>query len=290
MPIIMLDNAQDPRLQVYTSLTERQLRNRLESKQGILIAESEKVVRVALKEGLTPLSLLINEEQVEGRASLVELMSGMSGAEVVEESGHLQIKPTESLPIYVLPQAELSKLVGYNVTRGIHAAFVRPQEIGAKELLAKLPQARRIAVLEGVTDSTNVGAAFRSAAALDVDAVLLSPTCCDPLVRRSLRVSMGTVFQVPWARFTEWPLDLEKLKAAGFTCAALALRDDSHDLGEAELRSIDKLAMIFGTEGEGLEQATIDVCDLTIKIPMAHGVDSLNVAAASAVAFWELCR
>lgn len=290
MSVIHLSDADDARLKVYTNLTERQLRNRLEGEQGILIAESEKVVRVALKEGLTPLSLLIDEEQLSLRADLVELMAHQSGAEVAEESGHLSITPTESLPIYVLPQAELSRLVGYNVTRGIHAAFMRPSVPSPSALLETLPGARRVAVLEGVTDATNVGAAFRSAAALGVDAVLLSPTCCDPLVRRSVRVSMGTIFQVPWARFDAWPQGLDELKQAGFTCAALALRDDSHALGEPELQAIDKLAMVFGTEGDGLEQATIDACDLTIKIPMAHGVDSLNVAAASAVTFWELCR
>lgn len=290
MSITKLKTADDPRLKVYTSLTERQLRNNLEEEHGILIAESEKVVRVALKEGLEPLSLLIDEEQLHNRADLVELMSACPGAEISEQSGHLSIAHTESLPIYVLPQAELSCLVGYNVTRGIHAAFVRPSISSPHALLESLPDARRVAVLDGVTDATNVGAAFRSAAALGVDAVLLSPTCCDPFVRRSVRVSMGTIFQVPWARFDAWPQSLDELKQAGFTCAALALRDDSHALGEPELQAIDKLAMVFGTEGDGLEQATIDACDLTIKIPMAHGVDSLNVAAASAVTFWELCR
>lgn len=290
MSIIKLKTASDERLRAYTSLTERQLRDNLESEQGILVAESEKVVRVALKEGLQPLSLLLEDRQIENRKELVELFLAQGqGAEVSEHAGHLSITQVQDMPIYVLPQEELSKLVGYKVTRGIHALFRRPKELTALELLESMPNARRVAVLEGVTDSTNVGAAFRSAAALGVDAVLLSPTCCDPLVRRALRVSMGTVFQVPWARFDMWPEGLETLKGFGFTTAALALRDDSHALGEPALRSIDKLAMVFGTEGDGLANETINTCDVTIKIPMAHGVDSLNVAAATAVAFWDLC-
>lgn len=290
MSIIKLKTATDERLKAYTSLTERQLRDNLEAEQGILVAESEKVVRVALKEGLEPLSLLLEDRQVENRKELVELFLEQSqGAEVSEHAGHLTITPLQDMPIYVLPHEELSCLVGYNVTRGIHALFRRPKPQTPQELLTSLPGARRIAVLEGVTDSTNVGAAFRSAAALGVDAVLLSPTCCDPLVRRALRVSMGTVFQVPWARFDAWPDGLTFLHEQGFTTAALALRNDSHALGEPELRELHKLAMVFGTEGDGLADETIEACDLTIKIPMAHGVDSLNVAAASAVAFWDLC-
>ena len=187
--------------------------------------------------------------------------------------------------------------MGYNVTRGVLCAMRRPSELSAAELLASMPEARRVAILEGVTDATNVGAAMRSAAALGVDAVLLTPTCCDPLVRRAVRVSMGTVFQVPWARFGVWPSagaadadGMALLRKLGFKTAALALRDDSYSLGDPELYGIEKLAMLFGTEGDGLASETIEACDLTVRIPMQHGVDSLNVAAATAVAFWDLCR
>ena len=170
----------------------------------------------------------------------------------------------------------------------------RPAERDAAAVLDALPDARRIAVLEGVTDATNVGAAMRSAAALGIDAVLLTPTCCDPLVRRAVRVSMGTVFQVPWGRFGSWPSTGDErdgmglLRSHGFKTAALALRDDSFSLGDERLAGIDKLAMLFGTEGDGLANDTIEACDMTVRIPMQHGVDSLNVAAATAVAFWEL--
>lgn len=291
MAVIHLNSADDVRLKAYVSLTERQLRDNLEADQGVLVAESEKVVRVALAQGLKPLSLLIEQRQLDTRADLVEQFCSLdSGAEILESSGHLQYVPCDEPPVYVLPATELSRLVGYKVTRGVHALFKRPQTLVAQDLFALLPSARRIAVLEGITDATNVGAAFRSAAALNVDAVLLTPTCCDPLVRRSVRVSMGTVFQVPWARLGSWPQDINLLRSLGFRVAALALRDDSHALGERQLRTIDKLAMVFGTEGDGLALETIEACDLTIKIPMSHEVDSLNVAAASAVAFWELCR
>lgn len=291
MSIIRLTTASDERLRAYTHLTERQLRDNLETTSGVLVAESEKVIRVALAEGLELLSLLIEDHHLKTRQELVELaLAQGSGGDVFERAGHLSIEQTDSVPVYVLPKEELSALVGYTVTRGIHALFRRPAPLTVPSLLEQRERARRICVLEGVTDATNVGAAFRSAAALGVDAVLLDPTCCDPYVRRALRVSMGTIFQVPWARFDVWPAGLDLLHEQGFTLAALALKNDSHSLGEPELKSIDKLAMIFGTEGDGLSDSTIKACDVTIKIPMAHGVDSLNVAAASAVAFWELCR
>lgn len=297
MGIIRIDSANDPRLDVYARLTDRQLRSRLESTSGVLVAESEKVVRLAIAQGLEPFSLLLEERQVETQADLVRLVEGMAGAEVLEHAGHLEIKPVDDLPVYVLPHEEISKLVGYNVTRGVLCAMRRPTEMSAAELLASMPEARRVAILEGVTDATNVGAAMRSAAALGVDAVLLTPTCCDPLVRRAVRVSMGTVFQVPWARFGVWPSagaadadGMALLRKFGFKTAALALRDDSYSLGDPELYGIEKLAMLFGTEGDGLASETIEACDLTVRIPMQHGVDSLNVAAATAVAFWDLCR
>ena len=213
-----------------------------------------------------------------------------------ESAGHVTIVPTPDVPIYVLSHDQICRLVGYNVTRGVLCAMRRPAERSAAALLDELPDARRLAVLEGVTDATNVGAAMRSAAALGIDAVLLTPTCCDPLVRRAVRVSMGTVFQVPWARFGSWPAEqggtdgIGLLRARGFKTAALALRDDSYSLGDERLRGIDRLAMLFGTEGDGLANSTIEACDVTVRIPMQHGVDSLNVAAATAVAFWELCH
>ena len=297
MGIVRIDAADDPRLDVYARLTERQLRSRLERDASILVAESEKVVRVALASGLAPLSLLLEERQLETEANLVaDVLALANGGEVRESAGHVSIVPTPDVPIYVLPHDQISRLVGYNVTRGVLCAMRRPAERSAAALLDELPDARRLAVLEGVTDATNVGAAMRSAAALGIDAVLLTPTCCDPLVRRAVRVSMGTVFQVPWARFGSWPAEQGRtdgiglLRARGFKTAALALRDDSYSLGDERLRGIDRLAMLFGTEGDGLANSTIEACDVTVRIPMQHGVDSLNVAAATAVAFWELCH
>ena len=298
MGIVRLDSADDPRVAVYKNLTDRQLRSRLEPACGVLVAESEKVVRVALAAGLQPFSLLLEERQLESQSKLIDaVLAAGPGRRVGISAGHIELaEETPEPEVYVLPHEEACKLVGYNVTRGVLCAMRRPLPPSASELLATLPEARRVAVFEGVTDSTNMGAAFRSAAALNVDAILLSPTCCDPLVRRSVRVSMGTLFQVPWGRMGAWPCaddaadGLGLLRAQGFTCAALALRDDSYALGDPELHEFEKLAMVFGTEGDGLAQATIDACDLTIKIPMSHGVDSLNVAAASAVTFWELCR
>lgn len=295
MGVIRLDSASDPRVDVYARLTDRQLRSKLETSASVLVAESEKVVRVALAAGLEPLSLLLEEGQLATRGDLVESVAGLAGADVVSNAGHIEMVPAGELPVYVLPHDEISKLVGYNVTRGVLAAFKRPVEKGAAEVLDALPDARRVAVLEGVTDATNVGAAVRSAAALGVDAMLLSPTCCDPLVRRAVRVSMGTIFQLPWGRFGAWPCadgndGIALLKSRGFKTAALALRDDSYALGDPELREVEKLAMLFGTEGDGLANETIAACDYTVKIAMHHGVDSLNVAAATAVTFWDLCR
>ena len=300
MGVVSIGSADDPRLVAYRGLTDRQLRSRLEPGAGVLVAESEKVVRVALAAGLEPLSLLLEDRQLESQADLVGrvLASGPGGC-VTTSAGHVAVVPGVGEPdVYVLPHEEASRLVGYNVTRGVLCAMRRPPERAARDVLAALPSARRVAVLEGVTDATNVGAAFRSAAALGVDAVLLTPTCCDPLVRRSVRVSMGTVFQVPWGRLGAWPHGtsgegpdgLELLRGLGFTTAALALKDDSVSLGDERLHDVERLAMVFGTEGDGLARETIESCDLTVRIPMAHGVDSLNVAAASAVTFWELCR
>ena len=285
----MLDSASDPRLDVYARLTERQLRSRLEADAGVLVAESEKVVRVAVRQGLEPLSLLLEERQLETQADLVRDVAALPrGGRVLASAGHVSVEPCAGVPIYVLPHDEICKLVGYNVTRGVLCAMRRPKERSAAEVLDAVPDARRVAVLEGVTDATNV------AAALGIDAVLLTPTCCDLLVRRAVRVSMGTVFQVPWGRLGAWPATdderdgLGLLRSRGFKTAALALRDDSYSLGDERLAGIDKLAMLFGTEGDGLANDTIEACDMTVRIPMQHGVDSLNVAAATAVAFWEL--
>ena len=294
MGIVRIDTADDPRLDVYARLTERQLRSRLERNASILVAESEKVVRVALASGLAPLSLLLEERQLETEANLVaDVLSLANGGEVRESAGHVSIVPTPDVPIYVLPHDQICRLVGYNVTRGVLCAMRRPAERSAAALLDELPDARRLAVLEGVTDATNVGAAMRSAAALGIDAVLLTPTCCDPLYRRAARVSMGTIFQVPWTRIGEkaadWPHPgLERLKKLGFQTAAMALSDRAVSIEDPVLQEADKLAIVLGTEGDGLAEETIARCDHTVCIPMSHGVDSLNVAAASAVAFWEL--
>ena len=260
-----------PELDVFARLTEAQLRNRLEPEKGVFIAESPKVILRALESGCQPLSLLMERRHLEGQ-----------GAELIARCGEI--------PVYTADRAVLAALTGYELTRGILCAMRRPKLPAVEELCAN---ARRVAVLEGIVDTTNIGAIFRSAAALHVDAVLLTPTCCDPLCRRAARVSMGTVFQVPWTRLgedhTQWPHPwMERLQALGFRTAALALTDDSVSVDDPRLKETEKLAMILGTEGDGLSQTTIAACDFTVKIPMSHGVDSLNVAAASAVAFWEL--
>lgn len=291
MPVIHLDTIEHEQLSIYNNLTNRQLRSRLDPNSGLCIAESEKVIRVALLEGLIPASLLLDERQFAHHHTLIhDVCQTGHAVDISFDAGHLSLRERQGEPVvYVVPRDEICKLVGYEVTRGMFCALRRPLELDASKLLVSLPSAHRLAVLEGITDATNVGAAFRSAAALGVDAVLLSPTCCDPFVRRAIRVSMGTVFQVPWARLNSWP-DHEFFSQRGFSTAALALTDESIALGEEDLRSIDKLALVFGTEGDGLSHATLEACDITVRIPMHHGVDSLNVAAATAVAFWELCH
>lgn len=297
MPYIEVDNLDDPRLDAYARLTEAQLRNRLEPEKGIFIAESIKVIERALAGGMQPVSVLMTPEWLESAASTVDAIEKAAP----EEGG---------IPIFVAPENELKKLTGFALTRGILCAMRRPVLPSVEELLDRVDEERqrkaqacgipddgrrRVAVLEGIVDHTNVGAIFRSAAALGVDAVLVTPTCCDPLYRRAVRVSMGTVFQVPWTRIGEsvrdWPAaGLARLEALGYKTAALALSDDSIALGDEGLASCEKLALIFGTEGDGLSRKTIEGCDYAVRIPMMHGVDSLNVAAASAVTFWELCR
>ena len=269
--IIEITDLRAPELDVFARLTEAQLRNRLEPEKGLFIAESPKVIHRALDAGYVPRALLMERRHLEGQAR--ELLDRCP-----------------NVPVYTADRDILAQLTGYELTRGILCAMGRPRLPSVEALCA---DARRVAVLEGIVDTTNVGAIFRSAAALHMDAVLLTPTCCDPLNRRAARVSMGTVFQVPWTRIGEdhsqWPQPgLRRLQDLGFKTAALALTDDSVSIDDPALMAEEKLAVILGTEGDGLSEKTIADCDYTVKIPMSHGVDSLNVAAASAVAFWQL--
>ena len=260
--IVEIRNFSDPALDVYARLTERQLTNRLHPEDGLFIAESPKVIHTALDAGLVPVSLLTERRHIEGSAAALLLR-------------------LRDVPVYTADDGLLSRLTGYDLTRGVLCAMKRPAERTVEEVL---PGASRVAVLENIVDSTNLGAIFRSAAALGMDAVLLSPSCCDPLLRRAVRVSMGTVFQVPWARLDS----LDALKQAGFVTLAMALKEDALSLDDPLLRTFEKLAVILGTEGDGLTPATIAAADHTVLIPMAHGVDSLNVGNAAAVAFWAL--
>ena len=269
--IIEITDFHAPELDPYARLTQAQLRNRLEPEKGIFIAESPKVIARALDAGYRPLSLLMERRQITGPA-----------AEILTRCGEA--------PVYTADRELLAALTGFELTRGVLCAFHRPAPRTAAELCRN---ARRVAVLEGIVDSTNVGAIFRSAAALNMDAVLITPSCCDPLCRRAVRVSMGTVFQVPWAQIGATPADwpekgIEELHALGFQTAAMALSDRSVPIDDEALAAEPRLAIIMGTEGDGLSHSTIAACDYTVKIPMSHGVDSLNVAAASAVAFWQL--
>ena len=287
MRFIHLDSIDDERVSAYVNLTEIQLRNRLEPSKGLFIAESPKVIDRALAAGREPISLLVEESWIDG-------MSGMF--DVIEK------RWGDGIPVYVASPEQLKRLTGYRLHRGALAAMKRWSLPSVEEVSRG---ARRVAVMENIVDHTNVGALMRSAAALDVDAVLVTPSCGDPLYRRAARVSMGTVFQVPWTRIGGddkhyWPFTgMRELHDLGFTTVAMALEDDSISLAElvrrlnnAETESdhIDKLALIFGTEGDGLSHHTISRADLTVKIPMSHGVDSLNVAASSAVAFYATRR
>lgn len=260
-----------PELDVYARLTEGQLRNRQNPEKGVFIAESIKVIEHAMDAGYEPVSLLMEERQAEGQAR-----------ELIERCGEI--------PVYIGEREVLSNLTGFQLTRGVLCAMRRPAIPSVESVCAG---AKRVAVLEGIVDPTNVGAIFRSAAALHMDAVLITPTCCDPLHRRAVRVSMGTVFQIPWAmigkKAGDWPHPgLETLKEMGFKTAAMALSEKAVNIDDPDLMAEEKLAIVLGTEGDGLAAATIADCDYTVCIPMAHGVDSLNVAAASAVAFWQL--
>ena len=271
--IIEITDFHAPELDPYARLTQNQLRNRLEPEKGIFIAESPKVIDRALDAGYKPVSLLMERKQITGPA-----------AGILSRCG--------DAPVYTADREMLAELTGFELTRGVLCAFRRPVPRPVEELCKN---ARRVAVLEGIVDSTNVGAIFRSAAALNMDAVLINPSCCDPLCRRAVRVSMGTVFQVPWGQLGETPADwpekgMDILHSLGFKTAAMALSDRSVSIDDEQLAKEPKLAIVLGTEGDGLAAGTIASCDYTVKIPMSHGVDSLNVAAASAVAFWQLGR
>ena len=269
--IIEIMDFHAPELDPYARLTQNQLRNRLEPEKGIFIAESPKVIDRALDAGYKPVSLLMERKQITGPA-----------AGILSRCG--------DAPVYTADREMLAELTGFELTRGVLCAFHRPAPRPVEELCKN---ARRVAVLEGIVDSTNVGAIFRSAAALNMDAVLINPSCCDPLCRRAVRVSMGTVFQVPWGQLGETPADwpekgMDILHSLGFKTAAMALSDRSVSIDDEQLAKEPKLAIVLGTEGDGLAADTIASCDYTVRIPMSHGVDSLNVAAASAVAFWQL--
>lgn len=270
--IIEIADFSAPELDVYTRLSENQLLHYYEPKGGIFIAESPKVIGRALDAGCAPISFLLEEKHICGQA-------------------HDMIARCPGVPVYTAKAPVLAQLTGFPLTRGALCAMHRPLLPGVEEVCAL---AHRIAVLENIMNPTNIGAIFRSAAALGIDAILLTPACSDPLYRRAIRVSMGTVFQIPWTYLSrdsaQWPQPgIQLLKRLGFKTAAMALSDDSISIADPGLMTEKKLAIVLGTEGDGLASRTIADCDYTVRIPMSHGVDSLNVAAASAVAFWQLC-
>ena len=265
MQLIEITSLEQPGVEIFGMLTEAQLRNRKEPEKGIFIAESPKVIHVALDAGFVPVSLLCEMKHITGdAASLIARMP-------------------DDIPVYTGERELLSSLTGYTLTRGVLCAMRRPAERPVEEVCR---EARRVAVIHGVVDSTNIGAIFRSAAALGIDAILLTRDSCDPLNRRAVRVSRGSVFLLPWT----WIEDVSTLRNIGFRTAAMALTEHSVSLDDAQLRAEPRLAIIMGTEGDGLPAAAIEGADYVVRIPMAHSVDSLNVAAASAVAFWELCK
>ncbi len=269
--IIEITDFSAPELDIYARLSETQLLHYYEPDTGIFIAESPKVINRALDAGFEPVSFLLERKHIENQAQGVISRCG-------------------DVPVFTSDPDVLTKLTGYSLARGALCAMRRKKLPSVEEICSN---ARRIAVLENIMNSTNIGAIFRSAAALNMDAILLTPACSDPLYRRAVRVSMGTVFQVPWTYFegdfNNYPqLGVEMLREMGFKTAAMALRDDTISIDDPKLRTEEKLAVVLGTEGDGLANETIANCDYTVKIPMSHGVDSLNVAAAGAVAFWEL--
>lgn len=263
MPIIKITSLNHPEVEMFSALTEAQLRNKLEPGKGIFIAESPKVIRVALEAGYEPLALLCEEKHIVGDA-----------ADIIARCG--------DIPVYTGSRELLAKLTGYVLTRGVLCAMRRPLALSVEEVCK---DSRRIVVIDGVVDTTNIGAIFRSAAALGMDAVLLTRSSCDPLNRRAVRVSMGSVFLIPWTWLDEPICHLNRL---GFKTAAMALSDYSISIDHPSLKEVDRLAIVMGTEGDGLPFETIESADFVVRIPMSNTVDSLNVAAASAVAFWEL--
>ena len=268
--IIEITDINDPALDAYARLTEHQLRNRLEPQKGIFIAESTTVITLALDAGYMPTSFLMERKHIEGSAAPI-------------------LARCPDVPVYTADDSILASLTGFALSRGVLSSMCRPILPTVEEICA---QARRVAILENIVDATNVGAIVRSAAAIGMDAVLFTPSCCDPLIRRAARVSMGTIFQIPWTYLGETPADwpgagMERLHALGFRTAALALTNRSVSISHPSLKAEERLALILGTEGTGLMEQTIAQSDYTVKIPMFHNVDSLNVAAAGAVAFWE---
>lgn len=269
MNIIRINSLKTPGVEVFGTLTEAQLRNRLEPEQGVFIAESPKVIKVALQSGYEPLAFLCEEKHIAGDAREVLAMS------------------REDIPVYTGSREVLAALTGYTLTRGVLCAMRRPHPRDIEDVCR---DAHRIVIIHGVVDTTNVGNIFRAAAALGMDAVLMTTDSCDPLNRRAIRVSMGSVFLLPWTWIETGPACFKKLRELGFRSAAMALRDDNIDIDATELKSCERLAIIMGTEGEGLPQASINAADYVVRIPMHHRVDSLNVAAAASIAFWEINR
>lgn len=294
--IIEIKDLDAPELQIYYNLNEAQLFHYFEPKPGIFIAESPKVIERALDAGCVPMSFLMEKKHVETQAKdILARCDKLQSRDIKQtdkmevENGNSNMSAEREIPVYTAEIEVLAKITGYQLTRGMLCAMYRPA-LSSVEQLCK--NARRVAILENVVNPTNVGAIFRSAAALGMDAVLLTPACADPLYRRASRVSMGTVFQIPWTYFDKnacWPDGaMDVLHKLGYKTAAMALRDDSVSIDDEKMMAEEKLAIVLGTEGDGLADHTIADCDYTVKIPMTHGVDSLNVAAASAVAFWEL--
>ena len=266
--ITEINSLQHPGIEVFSTLTEAQLRNRLNTEKGLFIAESPKVIRVALQAGYEPQALLCERRHITGDA-----------ADIIAACG-------DDIPVYTGSRELLAQLTGYTLTRGVLCAMRRKPEQSVQQVLSLIPEGekQRIVVIDGVVDTTNIGAIFRSAAALGIDAVLLTRNSCDPLNRRAVRVSMGSVFLVPWT----WLDSYGELHQLGFKTAAMALTDQSISLDDPTLKQQQRLAFIMGTEGDGLPADTIKNADFTVRIPMSHQVDSLNVAAAAAVAFWEI--
>ena len=253
---------------MYARLTQAQLKSRQQPDKGLFIAEGTKVIELALAAGVQPVSFLVEERHIEGKAKHI-------------------IEPYPHIPVYTAPGEVLKELTGYELTRGVLCAMRRPDCTGLSDICGR---ASRLAIVEDVVDASNLGAIFRNAAALGMDGIILSPSCCDPLYRKAVRTSMGTVFQIPWTRLNcPWPsVGMNIIKGYGFTTAALALRENALSIEDEALADADKLALILGTEGSGLCSETIEMSDKCVYIPMSAGVDSLNVAAAAAVAFWQL--